>query len=979
MSKYLILDGHSLAYRAYFALAGSGLLDDNGNETHAIHGFYSMFAKLLEEIKPAGVAMAFDRPEPTFRDKIDPHYKDGRPETPDSLIFQVEAIKEIALAFNILVLEYAGYEADDIIATVATKGAAEEKSIIVVTGDRDSFQLVQDPYIEVLYLMRGVSEYNIYNEEKIRERTGVFPEYYPTLASLRGDPSDNLPGVAGIGPKTAAKLINAYGSLDEIYAHLAELSPKQSEELLKSKERVYLNLKMTLAKRDVPLEFDFEDLLLGHENQPLLGQLFNNYKIRRTKERIFAILNTSYGSTPFRASDLSGIEETSQAKAVTTGSLPQVSDFGVDNLRGWDSISVINTIEVTDDEVILEHLNNLEAKTHLRMIFLAKDVFAGNNGLILSGLVVPEEKLVNLSSANEQFFKKHINDIAKAHPLFSYYIDDLAKDGWDPQDILILSPENLNNRLVREKLSTLLNEQNYCITYKTKEVIRFLLNYNLSLSNVIFDVSLAAYLIDPDTGAETIAGLADKFLEKEFRQTIGLGDQMGQLAFIAEGEGTPDLDADRELIRSYVCIIARLSDVLAGILKDVNGLVLLHEIEIPLALVLAKMEFYGIMVDKPKLEEILLELKKQLYMLEKNIFQFVDEPFNLNSPKQLGEVLYQKLGLVSAKKTKGKTSFSTDAATLEKLRYEHPIIEFILRYRELEKLRSTYAMGLIKEVQPDSRIHATFHQTVARTGRLSSDKPNLHNIPLRTEAGKEFREVFIADKGNLLLVADYNQIELRIVAHLAKDSGLIEAFAQNIDVHTATAAKVYGVGVDQVTPEMRQKAKMVSYGLIYGMEAYGLAQRLAIEVNEAKEILENYFAAFPDVKKYMKSAITSAKESGYTETLLGRRRYIRDLSSPIYAVRQAAERQAMNAGVQGLAADIFKIALVNLDRKISDLALSSHIVLQVHDEIILEVPLSEKDAVENYCLEEMRNAVSLDVPLEVNIGWGHSWADAKGK
>jgi len=971
VDKYLILDGHSLAYRAYFALGKSGLRDDQDNETHAIHGFYSMFAKLLEEQEPAGIAVAFDRPEPTFRDKLDPHYKDGRPETPQSLIFQVEAIKEIASALNIFTIEYPGYEADDLIATIATMAAEEEKNALIVTGDRDSFQLVKDPYIEVLYLMHGVSEYNIYDEAKIRERTGVAPKYYPTLASLRGDPSDNLPGAVGIGPKTAAKLINEYGDLDQIYNHLDECNPKQREALLSAKERVYLNLEMTVAVKNIPLDFSFRELKLGYENRQLLEDLFAKYKIRKTKDRIFTLLDTRYSQQPDSHKNLENPVE----KILHQSEINPAESGSVESVQFLDETPILKVRELSDTEQILDFLDTLRPENNLYIVLPGEDVVNKRDSLTIAVLSVPETAILNFAGDKEQFFKKYIGDISDDYPWEKYYIDDLLDEENIFSDALTISLDSTANPNVKERLTSFFSNDNYCITYKAKEVIKSLLDSGIEIKNIIFDISLAGYLLDADIGQADLFALADRFLEEKAGGEKKPPAQKSQLEFVIP----TDPHETSALIGSYILAAVRLGKVLANKLKTVHGLVLLHEIEIPLAFILAKMEFYGIAVDELKLTAIRNDLEREISAIEETIFRLTGESFNLNSPKQLGEVLYRKLGLLPGKKTKGKTSFSTDAATLEKLKDEHPSIDFILRYRELEKLRSTYAIGLMKEIRPDHHIHATFHQTIARTGRLSSDKPNLHNIPMRTESGKRFREVFIAGDGNLLLVADYNQIELRIIAHLSKDPALIQAFSQNIDIHTATAARVYAVDIGVVTDEMRQKAKMVSYGLIYGMEAYGLAQRLGIEVGEAKEILDSYFNAFPGVKKYMADTIRLAKETGYTKTLLNRRRYISGLDSPIYSIRQAAERQAMNAGVQGLAADIFKIALVNLDRRINNLDLESRIVLQVHDEIIMEVPLKEQDVILNHCLDEMKNAVSLDIALEVNIGWGRTWAEAKEK
>ncbi len=963
MNKYLILDGHSLAYRAYFALSNSGLSDSLGNETHAIHGFYSMFAKLLEDTNPAGVAVAFDRPEPTFRNGLDPHYKEGRPETPESLIFQVEAIKEIAAAFNVLIVEHPAYEADDLIATISTRAAEEENEVLIVTGDRDSFQLVKDPYIRVLYLMHGVKEYVIYDEAGIVNRTEVTSECYPTLAALRGDPSDNLPGAPGIGPKTAAKLINMHHDLDGIYEHVEEYPPKQRESLLGAKDRVYLNLRMTLAVRDVPIDFSFNDLTLGRENRQLLNTLFGKYQIKSTKERIFKILD---GRSAEDADKKDGdTKETlflpTPDEVLSKGDIPDLSAAQNESLN-----RLATKLEIID------FFENQKNKKTIYTLLYKKEGPGAKTIISMATLRVPEEVVENFLRTKEEFFKKHVLQINKNHPWESNYLDEVLSAEPGISSAITFDPENLNDAGISERFGSFITADNLCISYALKNLLRYLLEYGLCVKNILFDVSLAGYLVDPDIGQMDLYGLADKFLDRDTYETFIPPETESQLKFQIADEAD-----EKSTFSDQLILLILLTRKLAQNLKTVHGLILLHEIEIPLETVLAKMEFHGIKVDRDKLETILADLKNELDQIETKVFTLTNETFNLNSPKQLGQILYEKVGLTPVKKTKGKTSFSTDAASLEKLKPQHEIIQYIVRHRELEKLRSTYAVGLIKEIQKDGRIHATFHQTVARTGRLSSDKPNLHNIPLRTKDGKRFREAFVPEEGYILLAADYNQIELRIIAHLSKDPGLIRAFANNLDIHTATAASVYGIPLDQVTHEMRQKAKMVSYGLVYGMEAYGLAQRLGIEVSEAQNILESYFAAFPGVKSYMSDTIKNTRMNGYTTTLLNRRRYIGDLNSSNRTLRQAGERQAMNAGIQGLAADIFKIALINIDRALTEQGLKSRIVLQVHDEIILEVLLSEKEHVTELCRREMQQAILLDVPLEVNVGSGASWAEAK--
>ncbi len=970
MNKYLLLDGHSLAYRAYFALLASGLSDDKGNETHAIHGFYSTFAKLLEDTHPTGIAIAFDRPEPTFRSELDPHYKEGRPETPESLIFQVEAIKEIASAFNFLIVEHPYYEADDLIATIATKAAEESSEVVIVTGDRDSFQLVKDPYVKVLYLMHGVKDYVIYDEKGILDRTEVMPSSYPVLAALRGDPSDNLPGAPGIGPKTAAKLINMHHDLDGIYKHLEEYPPKQKEALQSARERVYLNLRMTLAVRDVPINFSFGDLTLGREDRQLLNELFGKYRIKSTKEKILKILDTKYAHHQSAIDidrDVVLATETDVLATETEDTATPATDPVTLTEVQTESLKRLAT-----KEEIIDFFESLNNKSNIYLLLYDKEKTSDDTVISTAILETSEEFTRNFLAKKNNFFQKHVLEVERIHPWEPHYLNEPSDSESPVSAVLTFELRHLGDPDIFKAFNSFATGDNFCISYALKPLLRYLLGYGICVKHILFDALLAGYLLDADIGQMDLRGLAEKFLDSDVRRDFTSTKDVGQLEFsmtatTEEGNTFPE----------DLMILILLTYKLAKELKSVHGLVLLHEIEIPLETVLAKMEFCGIKVDRVQLEAILSDLTDELSDLETKVFDLAQETFNLNSPKQLSHILYDRLGLAPVKKTKGKTSFSTDAASLEKLKLQHPIIQYILRHRELEKLRSTYALGLIKEIQKDGRIHATFHQTVARTGRLSSDKPNLHNIPLRTKDGKRFREAFIAEENHILIAADYNQIELRIIAHLSKDPGLIQAFSDNLDIHTATAAGVFGIPPEQVTSAMRQKAKMVSYGLIYGMEAYGLAQRLGIEVSEAQAILESYFAAFPQVKNYMSNTIRNARDDGYTTTLLHRRRYINDLNSSNRTLRQAGERQAMNAGIQGLAADIFKVALINIDKVITDQQLRSRIVLQVHDEIILEVPFAEKDYMITCCQQEMEGAILLDVPLEVNIGWGRSWAETK--
>jgi len=904
MARYLVLDGHSLAFRAWFALQDAGMKTSGGQETQAVYGFVSMTTKLLGDFQPDGMAVAFDRHEPTFRDEIATDYKAGRPPTPESLIAQVELIRQFVVALGVPALDALGYEADDVLATLATRLGARGDDVIIVTGDRDAFQLVEDPFIRVLYNRRGVSDYVLYDEAGIIERTGVTPAEYPLLASLRGDPSDNLPGVPGVGEKTAAKLVSNYHDIDGIYAHLDSCTPKLRESLAQCEDQVRTNLLLTPVVRDVPLEIELEALRLDRINKDALAQFFSFLEMRTPRDRLFSVLDARPGAP-------------SQTAPVPA-----------------QEIAEATILELSTRHDVLAFCSKASSMPASRIALDAS--FAGAPG------------------------RSAIEGCA-------LYLKDARSIGLIPGELL--SDNGVSSALGRLLGTDASLKSARIVAHRAKELMRSLLGFGIDLTGLLLDTAVVAYLIDPADGSATLSELAFKY---GLSSIDAKEPTSGQLGFAMDETKENRLD-DRLARRTE--LIAALGEVLERALDAVDGRSLWDEIERPLVRVLAKMEVAGVGVDVDRLRTINKELTEQATALEEEIQHLAGEAFNVNSTIQLRQVLYEKLKLAPGRKT--KTGYSTDAATLEKLRDVHPIVDTLLRYREVEKLRSTYGEGLLAEVAADGRIHASFNQTVARTGRLSSDQPNLHNIPVRSEDGRRFREAFVPAKGAMLLVADYNQIELRVIAHLSRDRGLIEAFEKGEDIHNATAARVFSVGPKDVTTQMRAKAKMVSYGLAYGMEAYGLAQRLAIPVDEAASILAQYFIAFPAVKNYMEQTVEEARRRGYTETERGRRRYLPELTSDNFRVRQAAERQAMNAGTQGLAADIFKIALVRLDAALEARSLSSRIVLQVHDEVLVEANAAEHDEVEALTLDAMNNAYPLVVPLKVNLAWGTSWADAK--
>ena len=891
----MLLDGNSLTYRAFFALP-TDLVTASGQVTNAVYGFTSMLINLVRDHQPDGIVVCFDRPEPTFRHEAVPEYKANREAAPDILRQQMGLVRQVLEVLNVPVVEQAGVEADDLIASLATRARDRGDDVLIVTGDRDTYQLVEDPHVRVLYNRRGVSDYALYDEAGILERTGVSPAQYVEYAALRGDPSDNLEGVPGVGEKTAAKLVTAYGDLDGIFAHVDEQTPKLRANLAEHEARARRNAEVMVLRRDVEVDVEPAPLSADRVDPEALRSLFDFLEFHSLGERLAEAMG---------------------------GESPVVATAEV-------SVLEAELEELDSPGVAVEVLQRLGAdRTASLALAGAWQGSPGRSPLLGLALVVDPAA---------------------------------AEVAWLPRRLL-------DDATVSAALETLVGEGGRPLAaHHAKPMVRSLLDLGIEVDSLGLDTMIAAYLLDPAEGRY----LLDDLLARHCRMTLPSGSSApdGQLDF--DGGGDPD--QAQEAARQALAVAWLVEPVTAAL--DAQGLRVLNDsIEVPLVRVLAAMESVGVGVDVGVLRQLHDQLAAECEQLTGQIQTDAGAEFNVNSTKQLREVLFDQLGLTPQKKT--KTGFSTDAASLEKLLGQHPIIEHLLRYREVEKLRSTYGEGLLAEVAADGRIHATFNQTVARTGRLSSEDPNLHNIPVRSDLGREFRRAFVPAPGFELLVADYNQIELRCIAHLAEDPGLIGAFESGQDIHNATAARVFGVDPSEVSIEQRSKAKMVSYGLAYGMEAYGLGQRLNIPTDEAAVILDAYFVAFPAVKEYMERTVAEARERGYTETLFGRRRQIPELASSNYRIRQAGERQAMNAGIQGLAADIFKVALVRLDHELRQAGGESRLILQVHDEVLVEVPPDHREAAAALVVDTMAGAFELRVPLEVNLAFGPSWADAK--
>ena len=882
--KLLALDGNSLTYRAFFALP-TDMATASGQVTNAVYGFTSMLTTLMKDQRPDGVVVVFDRKEPTFRHEAAPEYKAQREKQPDILYQQLEIVRELLSALGVATLDYAGYEGDDLIATIADRCERDENDIVIVTGDRDSYQLVRDPHVRVLYNKRGVSDYALYDEKGIIERTGVTAAQYVEYAALRGDPSDNLDGLPGVGEKTAAKLLNSYGSLEAIIAAADEQTPKLKAAITEHADRVLRNAQLMKLRRDVPITVDYD----AYVPRPDLGRVSSMFTTLEFKNMMSRVKDAF---SPF----------------IVEGSAAQ---------------------DVADDAPAVTSL----APTVKHATRIAK---------------FPKGEVVALAGwASGHVFGDPPTGVA--------IVDDVTS-----ASVTWISDA--------QGAATALSSASLVVTHDAKRLHRWLLARGSEELPAVFDVAIAGYLLDPADGERSVSDLAAAHLGLTIASTSRVPS--GQLVFEETSADVVDATCAEALA------VAMLAEALRAGLSSQEMLTLANDVEMPLVAVLARMEHVGIGVDRKALDRIAAHLESRVAELTTTLHKLAGKEFNINSPAQLRVILFEERKLQPGKKT--KTGFSTDAATLEKIRDQWPeFIDALMEFRELDKLRGTYGEGLREVIASDGRIHATFNQMVARTGRLSSENPNLHNIPVRSEEGKVFRTAFVPSKGSRFLVADYNQIELRCIAHLANDPGLVEAFTKGEDIHTSTAARVFGVDASKVTSEMRSKAKMVSYGLAYGMEAYGLSQRLGIAVDEAAEILEAYFVAFPNVKQYMDDAVETAKKRGYTVTLYGRRRFIPELNNPNFRIRQIGERQAMNAAIQGLAADIFKIALVGIDDKLRHSETSGRIVLQVHDEVIVEAAAADAEHVESIVLGSMRGAASLRVPLEINSAWGDSWASAK--
>ena len=908
--RLLLLDGHSLAYRAFFALPAENFRTGTGQTTNAVYGFTAMLINLLRDEQPTHLAVCFDVSRQTFRSERYTEYKANRTTTPDDFRGQVDLIKEVLRALAIPEFGVAGFEADDLIATLATQAEVEGFQVLITSGDRDAFQLVSDN-VTVLYPTRGVSELGRIDPDAVMARYGLTPAQYPDFAALRGDPSDNLPSIPGVGEKTAAKWVREFGSLAELTDRVDEVKGKAGDALRAHLAGVVLNRQLTELVRDVPLDARPEDLAVRPWDRDAVHRLFDELEFRVLRERLFATLQSAEPEAE------GGIE-------VQGGTIPS------GELRAW---------------------LDAHARDGRRVGLAFHGVVGTPAAADLAGIGL---------AAGEPSVEARAAGAAAGLPQAGYV------------EVAALTPDDeaaLGEWLADPTLPK--------AAHDAKTALHALRGRGWSLAGLTSDTALAAYLARPGQRSFDLADLALRYLRRELRQ--GGEEEGGQLSLLG---GEEEADTERATAQMVAAsAVAELATALDTELAEKAGTQLLAELELPLEYVLADLETAGIAVDHDLLSSLEAEFAAQVKQAAQDAYAVIGKEINLGSPKQLQVVLFDELNMPKTKRT--KTGYTTDADALQTLFEQtgHEFLSHLLVHRDATRLKITVE-GLLKSVADDGRIHTTYSQTIAATGRLSSTEPNLQNVPIRTAAGRRIRETFIVGPGSAdvrwaeLMTADYSQIEMRIMAHLSEDAALIEAFRSQHDFHAETAARVFGVAPTEVTAAQRAKIKAMNYGLAYGLSAFGLSNQLRIPTEEARNLMDGYFEGFGGVRDYLRSIVDVARKDGYTATILGRRRYLPDLTSDNRQRREMAERMALNAPIQGSAADIIKVAMLGVHRALVAEGLRSRMLLQVHDELVLEVAEGERAVVEELVRREMGAAAQLSVPLEVSVGYGRSWDDA---
>ena len=881
MNKLLLIDGNSIINRAFYGIMGSKMLmTEDGTYTNAVYGFLSILFKELEDIKPEYLAVAFDLKAPTHRHKMYDKYKANRHGMPEELAMQMPILKETLKAMNVCIIEKEGYEADDILGTLAKWGQKEDLEVTVLTGDRDSFQLIdKNIKVRIPRTKMGKTETEDYTVEKIEEEYGLEPLDLIEVKGLMGDTSDNIPGVPGVGEKTALNLIKQYKSIDEVYNHIDEQKGKLKEKLSENKDLAYLSRTLGTIDINAPIEKNLNVFQVEEWNKPEVLEIFKKLKFNRFIDR-FALQDNEGGTS-----------------------------------LGDPQINTEIEHEIISDETKLAELKQEIQENKVMYYYLTEEKF-----------------IIYSQKTNKCFFVENILDF---------------KDIFEDKNILKCS-------------------------YKQKEEFIILWNKGIQAKNLMFDIAIAGYILNSNVNKYTIEYLANEYINFDITEYLS-NTEKAEAEQITLFDNSEEAKEDKTYIYAYA--IYKLYNVLTQKMEEAGSIELFNKIEMPLTEVLASMQYEGIYIDKQELLEFGKELQEKIDILTQEIYELTGEEFNINSTKQLGEILFEKLNLTAKKKT--KTGYSTDVDVLEKIKHEHPVIEKILEYRQLQKLNSTYVEGLIPYIDETGRIHSKFHQTVTTTGRISSTDPNLQNIPTRMELGRKLRKVFKPEQGCIFVDADYSQIELRVLAHISEDKNMIEAFCNNEDIHAQAASKVFNIPLEEVTKEERTKAKAVNFGIVYGISEFGLGEQLGVSRKKAKEYIEQYLDKYSGIKDFMTNIVEETKEKGYVETLYHRRRYVPELKSNNYMVRQFGGRVAMNTPIQGTAADIMKIAMINVYNKLKENNLKSKLIVQVHDEILVETLESEKEQVKQIVKEEMENVIKLKVPLLAEVEEGYNWYEAK--
>ncbi|MCP3030546.1 DNA polymerase I [Halobacillus sp. A1] len=879
--KIVLIDGNSIAYRAFFALPL--LNNDKGVYTNAVYGFTTMLLKILEEDNPDRILVAFDAGKTTFRHSTYSEYKGGRQKTPSELSEQFPVLKELLDAFDIRYYQLDQYEADDIIGTLATQAEKEKFEVKVISGDKDLLQLVSD-HVKVSLTKKGITNVETYDPPFMEEKMGIRPDQVIDLKALMGDSSDNIPGVPGVGEKTAVKLLTQFDTLSNVFENLTEVSGKKLKEKLENhKDDAFMSKQLVTIEREAPIEMNLADISYKGFDSGKVTHAFRDLGFQSLIGRV--------SSEQEEASDQAAAEE-------------------------WEALDV----------TVVENIQ--------------EDMFTGKEALVVEMLHenYHQSPIVGISIVNDQNHYFISIEDAQNSPQFKKWAEDENNEKW---------------------------------VFDAKRTLVGLKRHDISIKGITFDLLLASYLINPSENNHDIPSISHRMGEKAVKYDEEIYGKGAKLK-------VPDSnDVLYEHVSRKAEVLYKLKHSMEEQLQANEQYQLYNELEMPLALILGEMEHYGVKVDTGRLEDMRSELESRLNDIKTEIFELAGEEFNLNSPKQLGPVLFEKLGLPVIKKT--KTGYSTSADVLEQLQDDHEIIEKILLYRQLGKLQSTYIEGLLKVVNEDTnRIHTRFNQALTQTGRLSSIEPNLQNIPIRLEEGRKIRQAFIPSKQDWVIFAsDYSQIELRVLAHIAQDKKLMEAFKEGKDIHTQTASEVFDVPGNEVTSQMRRHAKAVNFGIVYGISDYGLSQSLGISRKEAKSFIDKYLASYPGVKEYMEESVREAKRLGYVSTFMNRRRYLPEITSRNFNQRSFAERTAMNTPIQGSAADIIKKAMIDLDERLNKENLKARMLLQVHDELILEAPQEEIEKLKEIVSEVMEQTVELDVPLEVDYSYGSTWYDAK--